>query len=112
MMRSLIFSHYFKFFMFFIFFVISSLYVSPVNAGEFFLCKHAKEVRSLRIDNAEGKCKVIYTKEGIDQMMGQSTLPNVCEAVQGRIRKNLEDGNWKCRIVKESVVSDLTPEQN
>lgn len=98
--------------MFVIFFILSSLYVSPVNASDFFLCKREKEVRSIRVDSNEGKCKVIYTKQGVDQMMGQSTLPNDCEAVQIRIRKNLEEGTWKCRIVKESVVSDLTPEQN
>lgn len=98
--------------MFIIFFIIGSLYVSPVNAGDFFLCKREKEVRSIRVDNSPGKCKIIYTKQGVDQTMGQSTLPSDCEAVQGRIRKNLEDGSWKCRVVKESIVSDLTPEQN
>lgn len=111
-MRSLNFFHSLKFYMFIIFFIIGSLYVSPVNAADYFLCKRETEVRSIRVDYVTGACRIIYTKQGIDQMMGQSTLPSDCAAVQGRIRKNLEEGSWKCRVVKESVVSDLTPEQN
>jgi hypothetical protein len=73
------------------------------------LCKHNKNVRTLRIEmGADQKCRAIYTKQGIDQTIGSAQYLNSCtEIVQG-VRKTLEDAKWSCRDVKEARTSAVS----
>ena len=82
---------------------------ASVSSAEIIICKNDKTVRTLRSDKSdEGGCKAVYTKQGIDQIVGSSVRENGCETILGGIRKTLEDSVWKCREVKEAVVSHLS----
>lgn len=74
----------------------------------FVLCKHDKMVRTLRVDHiSDSQCKAVYTKQGVDQVIGASQMGESCNEYLTKVRKNLEDGKWACRDVKESRVSNL-----
>lgn len=74
----------------------------------FVLCKHEKMVRTLRVDHAsDSLCKAIYTKQGVDHVIGSAQNKESCQDFLAKVRKNLEDGSWACRDVKESRVSNL-----
>lgn len=78
----------------------------------FILCKHGKEVRSLRTrsNKEKGKCETYYTKYGKDQMVGGGHNNDTCAEISARIRNTLEAADWKCREVKESTVSEIPDE--
>lgn len=72
------------------------------------LCKHNKSVRTLRIEMGDDKkCRAIYTKQGVDETIGSGQDPNSCAEIVSNVRKNLEEGNWVCREVKEARVSTV-----
>lgn len=72
------------------------------------ICRLKKEVRTLRVEKAEGgKCKAIYTKTGQDQNIGVASSEASCTEILRKVRVNLEAADWKCREVKESRVSNL-----
>lgn len=72
------------------------------------LCKHNGNVRTLRIEtDAEKKCRAVYTKSGVDQTIGSSTMSSTCEDVVGGVRKTLEEAKWSCRDVKEARSSSV-----
>lgn len=90
-----------------LFFCLSS--VSSFSAATTIICKNDKSVRTLRIDKSnDGSCRAIYTKQGVDQVVGSSMRENGCESILEGIRKTLEGSIWKCRGVKEAVVSNLS----
>ena len=73
------------------------------------ICKNEKQVRTLRADKVgDGGCRAVYTKQGVDQVVGSSIRKNGCETILENIRKNLEGNVWKCKDVKEAALSDLT----
>jgi len=73
------------------------------------ICRNDKQVRTLRTDKvADGGCQAVYTKQGVDQVVGSSIRKNGCEGILEGIRKTLEGNVWKCKDVKEAAVSDLT----
>ncbi len=73
------------------------------------LCKNEKSVRTLRADKTSTGCRAIYTKQGVDQVVGSSVRdPNGCDSIIDGIRKTLEGSVWKCRDVKEAVISNLS----
>lgn len=82
---------------------------NPVNikpGPRYDLCRIGREVRSLRIKMADsGVCTAFYTKEGVDQNVGESSDFNTCHKVIERIRKNLEVGGWVCKDVSTERVS-------
>lgn len=90
---------------------IAVLFFSSVSfAGmneSLILCKNKKDVRTLRIEEANGKCRAIYTKQGVDEYIGSGQYANSCVEIIASVRKNLESGNWVCREVKEARVSSV-----
>lgn len=72
------------------------------------ICKNEKSVRTIRTDKTAQGCRAVYTKQGIDQVVGSSVRANACDGIVEKIRKNLETSVWKCRNVKEAVVSNLS----
>jgi hypothetical protein len=73
------------------------------------ICRNEKQVRTLRSDKtSEGGCRAVYTKQGVDQVVGSSMRPAGCETILGGIRKTLEGNVWKCKDVKEAEVSNLS----
>lgn len=89
------------------FFFCVSLAVSFSSAATV-ICKNDKSVRTLRTDKSVTGCRAIYTKQGVDQVVGSSMRENGCESIIEGIRKTLEASVWKCRDVKEAVVSNLS----
>lgn len=74
----------------------------------FFLCKNGKAVRWLRaykLDN--GKCHTIYSKEGYLQVISSGTYYTSCEGVLHNVRKNIEEGGYKCSRVEKYSYLDL-----
>jgi hypothetical protein len=68
------------------------------NADLFFLCKNSKGsarwLRAYRIEN--GKCHTVYSKEGYLQVVSSATYMTSCVGVLHNIRKNIEEGGFKC----------------
>jgi hypothetical protein len=68
------------------------------NADMFFLCKNSKGsarwLRAYRIEN--GKCHTVYSKEGYLQVISSATYMTSCVGVLHNVRKNIEEGGYKC----------------
>lgn len=96
---------------------VGVLFLCPQSHAEIgeslVLCKRQKTVRTLRIEKgADDKCKAIYTKQGLDQVIGTSQKEEACEEIIAGVRKNLEEGGkWACREVKEARVSTVTVDE-
>lgn len=77
---------------------------SSVGGAMTYLCKNDKSVRTLRTEKADdGSCKAIYTKQGVDQVVGSSTHEDSCVTVIDGIRKTLEESVWKCKDVAAQI---------
>lgn len=64
----------------------------------FFVCNRAKDTRWLRafkLDN--GRCKTYYSKEGYVQVVSSASFFASCEAVLNTVKKNIEEGGFKCK---------------
>lgn len=72
----------------------------------FYLCKRGNVTRWLRAYKLEnGKCKALYSKEGYLQVISSATFFASCEGVLLNVKKNLEEGNFKCaQMAKASVI--------
>lgn len=72
------------------------------------LCKNNKTVRTLRIETgADQKCRAIYTKQGVDEIIGSGQYLGSCVEFVTNVRKNLEEAKWNCREVKEARSSTV-----
>lgn len=95
------------------FFILMGSLAQAEIGDAFILCKHNKVVRTLRVDAvSDSQCKAVYTKEGVDKVIGASQNKEVCGDVLNKVRKNLEEGSWACREVKESRLSNLGPDES
>ena len=75
---------------------------SDVN---YIMCRNGKEVRTIRVEKKGRGCRALYTKNGVDQVVGKSATSEICQKVAGRIKVNLENGDWKCKDVNQARVS-------
>jgi hypothetical protein len=81
---------------------------SSGNSDIFYLCKRDKITRWLRAYKLEnGKCKALYSKEGYLQVISSATFFASCEGVLLSVKKNLEEGNFKCTQMSKASVIDL-----
>ncbi len=76
---------------------------SSVNGAArnvFYVCKREREVRWLRVFMTESnsKCKTMYSKEGYIQVVSSATYFSSCESVLLNVKKNIEDGGFKCQV--------------
>lgn len=72
----------------------------------YLICKNKTVVRTLRVSKKpNGGCMATYTKDGVDQVVGNSWTTERCAKVIGNIRENLEKANWKCKDISEARVS-------
>lgn len=84
---------------------------SASNSDIFFLCKKEKAIRWLRAYKLEsGKCKALYSKEGYLQVISSATYFASCEGVLLSVKKNLEEGNFKCALIQKASVIELETE--
>lgn len=74
------------------------------KSNVFIVCSRLKETRWLRAFKLEnGRCKAYYSKEGYVQIVSSSSYFSSCEAVLNTVRKNIEEGGFKCS--EKSLVS-------
>lgn len=81
---------------------VSATNVATANVtakNVFYVCKREREVRWLRIFMTESnsKCKTMYSKEGYIQVVSSATYFSSCESVLLNVKKNIEDGGFKCQ---------------
>ncbi len=63
----------------------------------FIVCSRQKETRWLRAFKLEnGRCKTYYSKEGYVQVVSSASYFSSCEAVLTTVKKNIEEGGFKC----------------
>jgi hypothetical protein len=79
---------------------------STAKDATYLICKNKAVVRTLRVSKkSNGGCLATYTKDGVDQVVGQSWATERCSKVIGNIRENLEKAHWKCKDISEARVS-------
>jgi hypothetical protein len=79
----------------------------------FYICKNQKVVRTLRMDKKSANCQAIYTKDGVDKVIGSAQKTFSCVEVLDGVKKTLTDAGWKCKEVKGEQIStkiDLSTE--
>jgi hypothetical protein len=83
--------------------------VAEVESSDvFYLCKRDKTTRWLRAHKLEnGKCQTLYSKEGYLQVISSATYFASCEGVLQSVRKNLEEGQFKCDLTTKYSVLEL-----
>lgn len=82
--------------------------VEADNADIFYLCKRDRVTRWLRAYKLEnGKCKALYSKEGYLQVISSATFFASCEGVLLSVKKNLEEGRFKCTQMGKASVIEL-----
>ena len=97
---------------FFLFITLFAVQFSPLQAADsteiFLLCKRDKSIRWLRAYKLDsGKCKTHYSKEGYLQVVSSATFFASCEGVLQSVRKNIEEGGFKCADVTSVIVAEL-----
>lgn len=75
------------------------------ESTSYLLCKRDHLVRTVRVSIVGKRCTAIYTKSGVDEIVGNSSVHSKCFEVLGNIRTNLEKGSWKCQDISSSRVS-------
>lgn len=80
------------------------------------MCRNKKIVRTIRVEmgsNTEANCETLYTKAGVDRVVGNGVNKESCERVVNNIRGNLEAAAWKCRdISAKSNISVATSKKS
>ena len=65
-------------------------------------------MRTLRVEvDKDQVCRTIYTKQGVDEVIGSAQNHTSCTEFVTNVRKNLEDAKWNCREVKEARTSNV-----
>lgn len=81
---------------------------SSEKSSVFVLCRRGKEQRWLRAFKTDGgKCKTYYSKEGYLQVVSSATYFSSCEAVLENVKKNLEEGSFKCTERDVQAVDEI-----
>lgn len=79
------------------------------SVGSLVICKNSRQVRTLRVIDADGRgCSIGYSKFGSEEMVGAGRSVAMCESVLKSIQANLLDAKWNCRSVAKvrSIVGD------
>lgn len=73
----------------------------------YYICRSRGEVRTLRlVKKNDGICYINYTKQGIDEKVGESKSHSTCNTVIDNIRSNLEGAAWKCKNISSSQITE------
>jgi hypothetical protein len=74
----------------------------------YWLCKHRKEVRTIRVRiNEKGVCETRYSKEGEEKVVGSGKNHESCMNFLNSIKANLEKSNWSCRDITDTQITSL-----
>ncbi len=88
--------------LFYFIIAVAPLALAEVAAANVIVCKNQKIVRTIRVikvdDEAkENKCVTMYSKGGIDKIVGGGRSLVTCTSVAANIRINLEKAAWQCK---------------
>lgn len=76
-----------------------------VENKAYYLCKHSKEVRTIRVQVDEGVCTTFYSKQGSEKNVGSGKNQESCVNFMNNIKTNLEKSNWSCRDVGSTRIT-------
>lgn len=80
--------------------------ITPEKEVSYIICKSRKDVRTVRIQKRRnGTCFTTYTKNGIDQIVSNTSDYARCSHVLTNIRQNLEKATFRCKDISEARVS-------
>lgn len=90
-------------------FIAPNVKAAPEGFDVSYICRFGAEVRTIRVvpPGDDGRCRSIYTKQGIDQEVGKGMNPQSCIDIMNGVKKRIEEGGWKCREVKGATLSLL-----
>ncbi len=74
---------------------------------KYVMCRNGKIVRTIRVEtNPKDKNSWItmYTKNGVDEIVGEAKNPSSCDVVLERVQKTLETNSWKCRDMQNATI--------
>ena len=57
------------------------------------------------MDKKSGSCEAIYTKDGVDKVIGSAQKLFSCVDVLEGVKKTLLGAGWKCKEVKGEQIS-------
>lgn len=72
------------------------------------LCKNNQVVRTIRVNSSDDGCRTVYTKAGVDRVVGSGQNTSSCVQFLNNIKGNLEEAAWSCREVSKFKVTDLS----
>lgn len=70
----------------------------------FTLCRLNNIARSIRVEREDEQCFTLYTRAGVDRVVGRGRHSASCEGILDNIRGNLEAAAWDCRDVQHARV--------
>lgn len=76
--------------------------------SSYVMCRSQKTVRTIRVIDGSEACTTLYTKMGVDKVVGGGKNKQSCYDVMKNIRTNLEGAAWKCKDISASNVSELS----
>ena len=85
--------------------VVSEEAKQNATDASYVLCKNKATVRTIRVEKEKGLCVTTYTKEGVDQIVGQGQAENTCFGILNNIKGNLEKADWKCKDISQARIS-------
>ena len=63
----------------------------------FYKCIKGDQIRWIRLfREANGKCKTVYSKNGVAEDVSEAKSYSWCEEVLNNVKKNLEKGGYSC----------------
>jgi hypothetical protein len=82
---------------------------SNLDEPTYILCEKNSVVRTVRVENKKnGGCITKYSKEGIEQVIGESWSSSKCRSYLKNVRHNLGSADWKCRDISKARVSSAS----
>lgn len=78
-----------------------------VEKTDMVMCRSQKTVRTIRVTGGGDGCQTVYTKAGVDRVVGNAKSKQSCLDVMRNIRGNLEGAAWRCREVSAATYTDV-----
>jgi hypothetical protein len=79
---------------------------TEVDNKAYWLCKHRKEVRTIRVQiDDKGICSTFYSKAGDEKRVGSGKNHDSCFNFLNSIKANLEKSNWNCRDIADTKIT-------
>lgn len=77
---------------------------SKERPSSYWTCSSASHVRSIAVwdrraqnSSADYSCYTVYTKAGVDDVVGRGTWLDSCQKIADNIVRNLKNAGWRCR---------------